>query len=223
MNQLSSHPLQKRIWAVSLIAAPLLLIIAQFFWNENGRVTVDAGWLQVLAFFCWIPAFHAMFSLVQEKAPRYAIIGFVIACYACIGGNNFGIDGMYTDALGIQTAEAAQGLYDQIGGKIAPVLFIPGILFPLSLITLGVVLWRTRSVSSLAALLLIIGGLCFPLSRIPRIDLLAHIDNVILLVAHVMIALEVLKSTSHAEPSIFPTLQHETRHHQTAQGRAQNP
>lgn len=194
MNHLSSHPLQKGLWAFFLVAAPVLLIISQFFWSENGRITTEGGWIQILSFFCWIPAFHAMFSLLSERMPRYAIVGFIVACYACIGGNNFGMDGMYTYAFGLQSMEEAGRFHAEIGNGILPVLFIPGILFPLSLIGLGIMLWRTQSVPTAVAILLIIGGICFPISRIPRIELIAHIDNFILLIPHVMIARQIWKA-----------------------------
>ena len=191
--------LQRRLWTAAIIGAPLLLSIAQFFWQE-GKVTTIAGTLQVLSFALWVLAFQGMFNLIQKALPRYAVIGFALAVYACIGGNNFGVDGIYGEAMGLKTLAEFNELHAKIGFPTAVILFIPGTLFPLSMLLLGIQLVRTKRVSTLAGILLCIGAACFPLSRIPRIDILAHIDNVVLLMAHIVIALE-LSGSRKAIPS----------------------
>jgi hypothetical protein len=202
-NQVSK--LQQNLWAGCLVLAPLFIGIAQFFWR-GGMVTATAGTIQVLSFACWIFAFQGMFQLLKTDLPRYAVIGFAVAVYACIGGNNFGVDGIYAEAMGLESLEAGNQLHQQIGAPTALYLFIPGILFPLSLLVLGIQLLRTKKVSALAGVLLCIGAIGFPLSRMPRIDLLAHIDNVLLLASHALIALELLKHfqpalrTEHSQP-----------------------
>jgi hypothetical protein len=192
MEKQSSSTVQNRIWFISLILAPLLLFISQFFW-VNGVLNITSGWIQVLAFVFWIPAFQAMFSLVKDKMPGYAAVGFLIAIYACIAGNNFGIDGIYGEAIGITGTEAKAELHQKlgIGGLVA--LYIPGLLFPLSLILLGINLIRTRSVELWVGILLIIAAVGFPISRIPREPIIAHLDNLLLLVSHTLIALRIRK------------------------------
>ncbi|MCB0606888.1 MAG: hypothetical protein H6562_18700 [Lewinellaceae bacterium] len=185
--------LQQTIWGFSLVLAPLFIAIAQFFWR-NGVVTTSAGVLQVLSFTCWIFAFQGMFHQLKAELPRYAVLGFVVAVYACIGGNNFGVDGIYSEAMGLETLDAGSQLHAQIGVPTIVYLFLPGILFPLSLLVLGIQLLRKKKVSRLAGALLCIGAVCFPLSRMPRIDLLAHIDNVLLLASHVLISSELFGS-----------------------------
>ncbi|MEZ5041955.1 MAG: hypothetical protein R2828_18810 [Saprospiraceae bacterium] len=181
--------LQQNLWASCLLLAPLLIAIAQFFWHD-GMVSATAGTIQVVAFTCWILAFQGMFHPLKTDLPRYAVIGFAVAVYACIGGNNFGVDGIYAEAMGLETLEANNQFVEKIGLPTAVYLFIPGTLFPLSLLTLGIQLLRKKKVSTLAGILLCIGAVCFPLSRIPRIDLLAHADNLLLLVSHGLIAIE---------------------------------
>ena len=68
---------------------PILLAAAQFFWDD-GRVTTTAGVLQVLAFTVWIFSFQGLFQVIRKDLPTYSVIGFILAAYACIGGNNFG-------------------------------------------------------------------------------------------------------------------------------------
>jgi len=189
------YQLQNKIWFASLILAPVLLFISQFYWT-NGVLTGTAGWLQVLAFTFWIPAFHGMFSLVKDKMPRYAVIGFLIAVYACIGGNNFGIDGIYGEAIGINDIDAKNTLHEKfgIGGIIS--LYLPGVFFPLCLIVLGINLIRTKSTELWIGILLVIAAIGFPLSRIPREPMIAHFDNVLLIISHTLIAIKIIKKRS---------------------------
>lgn len=194
---------QIRLWATCTVLAPLLIAIAQFFWKD-GMVTARAGILQVLAFTCWIPAFQGMYHLIRPTMPRFAAIGFALAAYACIGGNNFGVDGIYNEAMGITSLEAANQLHQQLGFNAVLYLFLPGGLFPLSLLAAGILLLRYRRISTAAGILLCIGAICFPLSRIPRIDLLAHLDNGILLIAHLLIARTLLTHTSPPSASASP-------------------
>lgn len=189
---------QNKIWLVSLILAPLLLAISIFFWS-NGVLTGTAGWIQVLAFTFWILAFQGMFSLLKDKMPRYATIGFLIAIYACIGGNNFGMDGIYGEAIGINDIDAKNVLHEKlgIGGVIS--LYLPGILFPLSLIVLGINFIRAKTFEWWIGALLIIAAIGFPISRIPREPLLAHLVDVILILSHTLIGLKILKAQSVAK------------------------
>lgn len=179
---------QRSVWFYSLQFAPLLLFFSQFFWN-NGVLNIQSGWLQVLAFTFWIPAFQGMFELLKSKMPAYAAIGFLIAIYACIGGNNFGVDGIYGEAAGVFDVEAKNALHEKLGVGAIVALYLPGLLFPLSLLVLGFLLYRTKTVESWLAILLMVGAIGFPLSRIPREPLLAHADNFILVLSHSLIAM----------------------------------
>lgn len=182
--------LQKNIWNLSMILAPLLIVISQFFW-VNGVLTITAGVLQVFAYFFWIFAFQGMFQLLNESMPRYAVIGFFVAVLSCIGGNNFGVDGIYGDIMGVTNQAQMDEMHNKIGGAAVAYLFLPGLLFPLSLLVLGINLIRTKSVTFGIGLLLCIAAVGFPLSRVPRIDWIAHLDNFLLLISHVLVALQI--------------------------------
>ena len=60
--------------------------------------------------------------------------------------------------------------------------FWPGPLFPLSLLILGAMLIRTKSIPLWAGLLICLAAIAFPVSRIPRIPLVAHAADVLMLV-----------------------------------------
>lgn len=175
-----------------MIIAPLLISIAQFFWHD-GLVGSTGGWIQIIGFTFWIVAFKGLFDHFKNT-PVYSTIGFLIAVYACVGGAGFGSDGIYSDAMGHANLEEAntfiqKAFEENLGLPLVVSLFLPGILFPLSLLVVGIQLIRTKKAAVWMGLLLIIAAIGFPLSRIPRIDMIAHIDNLFLLLSHTLIAL----------------------------------
>ncbi len=52
----------------------------------------------------------------------------------------------------------------------------------------AILLIRAKQVQMWVGVLLIVAAMGFPLSRMPRIELLSHIDNLLLLVLHILIA-----------------------------------
>jgi hypothetical protein len=67
-------------------------------------------------------------------------------------------------------------------------------LFPLSLLILGAMLIRTKSLPLWAGLLICVAAIAFPVSRIPRISLVAHVADVLMLVPLAYAGLGLLKS-----------------------------
>ncbi|MCC5929516.1 MAG: hypothetical protein JJU28_09745 [Cyclobacteriaceae bacterium] len=175
------------IWRLTMILAPLLITISQFF-TQNGLVTATAGWIQVLSFTFWIMAFYGMFIKVHIAFPRLSTLGFLIAVYACIGGAGFGFDGIYTDAMGIKSISDARSLHAELGFPLIVSLFLPGALFPLGLVMAAILLVRSKQVKTWTGIFLMVAAIGFPLSRMPRIDIVSHIDNVLLLMSHIIIA-----------------------------------
>ena len=75
-------------------------------------------------------------------------------------------------------------------------LFSSGPLFPLSIIVLGIVLIRIKVTPVWQAVLLLIVGIAFPLSRIPRVVLMAHIADILLLIPCWFIAVKFLREAN---------------------------
>lgn len=191
--------LQQNIWTASMIAAPLILAIAQFYWVD-GVLTATAGALQVLSFLCWIFAFQGMFHHIRHAYPNYAVWGFCLAVYGCLAGNNFGVDGIYIDAYKVLVNDPTARFSAKTGGAALVAFFIPGILAPLSWFVLGALFLAHRKVPAWVAVLLMIAAVGFPLSRMPRIGWLAHLDNALLLISMVLIALRLHRAADPAQP-----------------------
>jgi hypothetical protein len=167
-----------RISFAALILAPLLLALSTFLWNR-GEYGVAGGTLLGLSTVFWIGCFAVLFGLLRRKFPIYSSLGFIIAVYGCLGGANFGIAGVFSETFGISHREFLQGAAGHPMG-FNLLLFWPGPLFPLSLLVLGIQLARKRVIPGWVAAMVCLGALAFPVSRIPRIEWIAHTADVLL-------------------------------------------
>lgn len=186
----SSH-LETRVEGFCLIIAPLLFAASTFFW-QNGEYGVEAAILIIFSMFLWIPALTGLFSLIKNDMPRYAVWGLWISVFGCISGVCFGFLGYLATVFNISHDEYLNSLSNYpVSSQI--LLFGSGPLFPLSLLILAINLMLKRSVPVWISVLLCVAAIAFPLSRIPRIEWVAHIADLAILIPSVAIAREILR------------------------------
>ncbi|AYB35654.1 hypothetical protein [Chryseolinea soli] len=174
----SGLPISKTAGGLSLIAAPLVFAASTFFWKE-GQYGVTGGTLINLSQVPWIIAFIVLFDKLKMEMPRYATVGLIVAIYGCLSGANFGFVGVYGEAFQIPHKTYLETLsHYSLSANL--LLFWPGPLFPLSLLVLGIVLIRQKKVEVWLGALLCLGAIAFPLSRIPRIESIAHAVDILL-------------------------------------------
>lgn len=169
------------IAGLCLIVAPAVQALSTFFWNDH-RQGVNAGALIVIATVCWIVGVVAVFRLIEPRVPRFAAIGLPAAVYGCVGGTAFGVQGMNEELFDVTHAEAVRLLNEHSPAAIVA-FWVAGPLFPTSMFVLGLVLARIRAVPAATGLLISAGAIAFPLSRIPREVVIAHLADLLLLVA----------------------------------------
>ncbi len=193
MSTRTTHPTSFQKFV--LIIAPLLFGISTFFWKD-GEYGATGGTILVIALFFWIPALSALFDLVKDSMPRYAQWGYLVALFGCISGMNFGALGYYAEVFNISHEGYLQALakYPVSSGIL---LFWAGPLFPLSIVVLSIVVWRTRSTAAWICICLGLAGIAFPISRIPRIPLIAHIADALFLIPMTAIAFNYSSRKNH--------------------------
>src|SRR5689334_20691478 len=181
----STLPISKTAGGLSLIAAPLVFAASTFFWKE-GQYGVTGGTLINLSQVPWIIAFIVLFDKLKMEMPRYATVGLIIAIYGCLSGANFGFVGVYGEAFQIPHKTYLDTfLHYPLSANL--LLFWPGPLFPLSLLVLAIVLIRWKKVDLWLGILLCLGAIAFPLSRIPRMESIAHGVDILLAIPLVII------------------------------------
>ena len=186
-----SSQLEKKVEGFCLIIAPLLFAASTFFWQDR-EYGVEAAILIIFSMFFWIPGLTGLFSLVRNEMPRYAVWGLWVAVFGCISGICFAFLGYLATVFNISHEQYLNSLsHYPVTSQI--LLFGSGPLFPLSILVLGINLMLKRSLPAWICILFCFAAVAFPLSRIPRIEWMAHIADLAMLVPSVAIALGMLR------------------------------
>jgi len=189
---------QQILPGLCLITAPLLFCISTFFWVD-GQYGVTAATLICLSTVFWIPALYGLFGLLKHNMPFYSAIGLLIAIYGCcMGGIGFGMLGYLSTIFKISHHNYL-GVVQQYPVSSGLLLFWAGPLFPLSLLVLAINLVRKKAVPVWLGLLVGLAAVAFPVSRILRILLLAHVADVLLLLSLTIIGIGFVKRRKVAD------------------------
>jgi len=185
------HPRWYPMFGASLIVAPLLQAFSTFFWTD-GEYGVTGGTFLIFSMIFWIPALLFLFSLVSKKKPTYAAWGFLIAVYGFVSGVNFGFLGVLSEVFSLPHERYIEELSKYpISSNL--LLFQAGPLAPLSLLVLGLVMFLTKVVDWKIAMLITLGGILFPVSRITRVELIAHFADVVQLIPMAVLGVQLMK------------------------------
>ncbi|MEU6207149.1 hypothetical protein ABZ814_26575 [Micromonospora musae] len=173
-------------YRIALVLGPAGSALATYFWTD-GRYGATGGTILVLAMVVWAYGLVGLLDALRPHAPRYAAVALPVFLYGAMGGAAFGFQGVFEDIFA-QSNDASLAALAEHPFAANLLLWLPGPVMPISLLVLGVVLARIRLVPLWAAALMCAGAVAFPLSRIPRIDLIAYLADALLVVAFVAIA-----------------------------------
>ncbi|SIQ13696.1 hypothetical protein [Micromonospora avicenniae] len=161
-----------------LILGSTLNLLASFFWGPDSQ-GVTAGTLVALSCFCWLVGLIGLYDRLRATAPRYVAVALPVTVFATVGGVAFGVQSIHEGLFDVSHAQTID-LLNQY--PFATTLFwIAGPLFPLTLFALGVALGWTRTAPPAVGVLLCLGAIAFPMSRITREVSIAHVADVLLL------------------------------------------
>ena len=185
--------LQEKVAGVCLIAGALLMAPTTFFEYSQGTL-FGAGALGLLLYAVLVPGLLGIARLLREGAPRLSVVVGLLATFGCVAGATFQTAILHEWAA--RTAGTPEALMAAImevtEGWVFPVLVSFGILFPISLLTLSVGLFRTGVAPTWVAALLGIGAIAFPIGHIGSIQLVQHLAETVLLVPMVWLGLRSL-------------------------------
>jgi hypothetical protein len=166
---------------IALVLGPVGSAVATYYWTD-GRYGATGGTVLVLAMVVWAYGLIGLLEVVRPSAPRYAAVALPVFLYGIMGGAAFGFQGVFEDVFD-RSADASLDALAAHPFAANALLWIAGPVMPLSLLILGVVLGRARLVPLWTAALLCAGALAFPLSRVPRVDLIAYVADGLLVAA----------------------------------------
>jgi hypothetical protein len=176
-----------------LIAGGLLVATGTFL-EVGAGLPFGAGIVGMIAYICLIPALLGVARLLREPAPRLSVVGGLLATIGCVGAVTFQTAILHEWAARMAgTPEATLlAINEVVEGRLFPVLVLFSILFPISLIVLGVGLFQTGVVPKWVPTLLGFGALIFPVGHIGSIQLIMHLADLLLLVPLAWIGLRLL-------------------------------
>jgi len=172
-----------------LVAGPLLLLASTIAAATDQGVGQDAlgGTIQLWAMVFLGIGLVGLARELEGDRPRVAATLTVMTFIGICAGAAFGVNGLWQEATGLTIEDEAMA---------GPGLYLPGLVFPLSMLAQAAARLRFRLGSTLPSVLLGIGAVLFPLSRIPEIDALALAADVFLLAGMVAIARELTPTES---------------------------
>jgi hypothetical protein len=192
-------PLAARVYGVAAFLGPLLLLAATIGFIVEGEGInhgVLGGTIGVWSAFTMIIAMMGVLRLLEVNRPRAAPILTILAVSGFAAGSAFDVEAAFR-AMVPGFDDAVNASVDDGSGAIAIFMFIPwGWFAPLSLILLGIFLWRSRTSPWWTGALMIAGGVLFVVGQMERVGLLAAVSNVVLLLAFAPIGWTLL--TTHA-------------------------
>ena len=185
--------MQEKVAGVCLIVGALLWAPATQFEYSGGLFW--AGVFGLVIYILFVPGLLGIARLLRQPSPRLSVVVGLLIAAGCVGGASFHTALLHEWAARTAgTPEAMMAAIMEVTeGRVFPVLVIFSIQFPISLLTLSVGLFRSRTAPTWVAVLLAIGAVVFPVGHIGTIQLVSHLAEVILLVPLVWLGLRLLR------------------------------
>lgn len=180
MTMSPADTLQSRVFGISLIAAPFLVLLSSLFHAFDRDVL--SGSVGFYAFLFYIPAGMALTTLVAPRAPRWAVVARLLLTFGALGGAAYSVVRAFiAAAAGKIDALAIEELHTIEDMGLPFALNMPGITFPLMMVAMGITLWRTGAVSALHGIGIALAAVAFPMSRIPDVPALYFVSDTLFL------------------------------------------
>lgn len=168
-----------RLMGAAMIAAPVLFLASTLTHAAGNGLGEDVagGVIQVYAMATFSLVVIGLARILETRLPRAATAIMLIGVVGVAGGVAYGINSIYAAIGSIDLNETGEG----VAGPLA--LQIPGLLFPLTFVALGVALVRAHAEPRWCGFALVAAGVLFPLGRIPSVDALAVAADTLFLIA----------------------------------------
>ena len=166
-----------RLLGAAMIIGPLLLFVSTVASTAGGGINNDraGGAIQVYAMAVWTLVVIGLTRLLEAPFPRAAAVLTLAGALGVAGGVAYGVDSIHVAESGV-TAE-------DIGAAGPLALYVPGILFPLAHIGIGIALMRANVQPRWSGIVLVVAAILFPASRMPSVEALAIACDALFLLA----------------------------------------
>ena len=165
-----------RLLAGAAVAAPALLLASTAAYVAGDGLGEDAtgGAIQVWAAIALGLAVVGLTRELEPRLPRLAAALSLTGMVGTAGATAWAINAM------VYAADPAAAVSEATGPEAGLALFVPGIVLPLTLAAIGAATARSGAGPRVPGILLALGGLCFPVSRIGGIEPLALVADALI-------------------------------------------
>lgn len=173
--------------AFSAVVGPVLVVASSLLWTAGLDEARFA--LQFLGAALTAVGLVAVCLQLAEQAPRAAnVLGLLALVGFGAGGVGFAVDGLHEIVHGSTSMAETDGL----AALVAPTA--TGALGPLCVVAIGVAVLRFRPLPVTSGVLLVVGGVLFPLSRVGEVPPLAVVVDLLLAAAIVPVGVRLWRS-----------------------------
>lgn len=174
-----------RLLGAAFLVAPLLLLSSSIAWAAGSEsVRGILGFYACALFTLVIVTLTQAFSATLPRAAAALTLLGVLGVAAGVG---FNVDNMH----GALLDDAF--LVDDGGTAAVFVAQLPGLMFPIAFVGIGVALLRCGVQPRWSAIVLIVAGVLFPMSRIGEVAALGLADDLLFVIALVPLGLAILQ------------------------------
>lgn len=153
--------------------APVIMLASTVIKSFDGVKDIKSGILsgmvQAFAFVAYVFVFDRLLDHSSEQLPLFSASVRILFVLSCFIGFCFGLD-----AILLELSSGELSFWGVPGARLFAFL---GPVWPLSLLTTGIVFWWKRIVPVHLALLLALCGLAFPAGRIPGVEALYYVAD----------------------------------------------
>ena len=183
-----------RLQGAALVAAPVLLAASTVAYGAEGGIGYSqvGGAIQLYAMAAFPLGLLGLVRRLEGPLPRAAALLSAMVIFGAVGGVAFAIDAVHG---AVHPEAPLENL------PLAPsFLHLPGLTFPLGLIGVGLALARSGVAPRWSGYALAVGGVLFPMSRIPSIVPLALGADLFILAALAPLGWALLRGQPAARP-----------------------
>ncbi|WP_241387265.1 hypothetical protein [Rhodococcus sp. CH91] len=170
----------QRLHALGLALGPVLFALSPIFWTD-GHYGIAGGILIAVSMVPWVYGLIGEYERLRRPLPVVAGLWLLLLLVGMFGSIAFGLQGFFEGVFGV-THRAALNAFEDYP-PISVVLLVAGPIFPLAIGVLGILYWFTDSAPRWASILLCIAAVAFPLARVVRLEWVAIVADVIMVVA----------------------------------------
>lgn len=176
----------QRLQAVAMVVGPVVFAASPFFWVD-GHYGVNGGMLIALSTVPWVFGLIGEYERLRERVPVAAGLWLLLLLVGMFGTIAFGLQGFFEGAFGLHDRVGLERFADDPPQSLL-VLWLPGPSFPAAMFAFGALLLWTRTAPWWDASLICLAAIAFPLGRVLRLEWVAYVVDVLVIIAFAHLA-----------------------------------